>query len=160
MNNYPRQADFNLERYLGKWYELVRSKAMPFQKGNDVTAQYTKINDSTIEVFNRELRTSGFSDIKGTATVAGNAHVHVNFSKSYWMRWLFKYDLVVADTDYENYSVCYSDIGYWPFRRRHVWILTRHPVEGKKYLEDKIKFIEQELGVKRNELFFTEHKHF
>ena len=157
----PRKENFELERYYGKWYEIARTKNIPFEKGTDVTATYTKIDETTFEVHNRELRTDDFKEIKGTGTVAGNAHVYINFFNRFpWLGKIFKSSLYIADTDYENFSICYSDISFWPFKRRFVWILTRHPVKGKEILEEKIQYLKEELGVESEDIFFPDHKHF
>ena len=46
------QADYNIEKFLGTWYELKRNYDLPFEGGDCVTAQYAKRTDGGIDVTN------------------------------------------------------------------------------------------------------------
>jgi apolipoprotein D and lipocalin family protein len=62
--------NFDLERYLGKWYTLYQVQ-MPFQSpdGTDVTATYDPLPNGLVRVVNREYdpRTGQWREIIGTA---------------------------------------------------------------------------------------------
>ena len=53
------QKDFDLERYLGVWYEMKRSESVTFEKGTCVTARYSLLDSGYVEVLNSILLYSG-----------------------------------------------------------------------------------------------------
>ena len=111
-----------LDRYLGKWYEIARYEA-PFQQGCVASqATYSMLPDSTIEVLN-ECRDKSFDGkvrkAKGKAWVVdsvSNAKLKVQFF------WPFSGDYWIIDLgkDYE-YSVVSEP------KRKFLWILSRTP---------------------------------
>jgi apolipoprotein D and lipocalin family protein len=59
--NITPVKNFNLERYLGRWYEIARLDHS-FERGlSKVTAEYTLRSDGGVRVLNR-----GYSDIEKT----------------------------------------------------------------------------------------------
>lgn len=50
--NAQPQQNFDLDRYLGRWYETYRSKSISFEDGECVTAEYSKRDDGQVRVFN------------------------------------------------------------------------------------------------------------
>ena len=47
--------NFNIERYMGKWYEQFRDASMLFQQGECDTADYSINEDGSVKVVNSEL---------------------------------------------------------------------------------------------------------
>jgi apolipoprotein D and lipocalin family protein len=115
-------ADFKLERYLGKWYEIARMDHS-FERGlTHVTAEYSLRDDGGVGVVNR-----GFSQSKNVWKEAqGKAYFvegpHSGFLKvSFFGPFYGSY--VVFELDRENYGyslVCGPD-------RSYLWILARKP---------------------------------
>lgn len=124
----PRRADppvvphLDLDRYLGRWYEIAHLPAF-FQRGCvATTATYALRDDGDIEVVNR-CRKGGLdgkpSDAKGKAWVVDeetNAKLKVQFfwpfSGDYWV--------LALDDDYRWALVGSPD-------RDYLWILSRTP---------------------------------
>ncbi len=113
----------DLERYLGKWYEIA-SFPQSFQKGcNCSTAEYFKTDDDYIRVLNscRKGSPSGeLSTAEGKAFVIDtltNAKLKVQFF------WPFKGDYWIIDLA-DDYS--YAVVGH-P-NREYLWILSRTPI--------------------------------
>jgi apolipoprotein D and lipocalin family protein len=113
----------DVQRYLGKWYEIA---LLPnsFQKGcNCTTAEYSLIDSETIRVINTCNKDSvdGEPDqIKGKAFVvenSGNAKLRVQFF------WPFRGDYWILELDKDNYS--YAVVG--APSRKYLWILSRKP---------------------------------
>lgn len=119
----------DLERYIGKWYEIARFD-QKFQKNcTAVTATYSKRRDGDIKVLNtcRLYNPTGKSKQSiGRAWVndkVSNAKLRVQFflirfrinslAGNYW----------IIELDQENYS--YAVIG--DPTRRYLWILSRSP---------------------------------
>jgi apolipoprotein D and lipocalin family protein len=108
-----------LEKYLGKWYEIARLPA-GFQKDCDqTTATYSLLKNGEISVLNECVRDGKYKKAKGKAKVADkttNAKLKVTFFwPFYGDYWIIKlgeaYDYAVVGTP----------------NRRYLWILSRTP---------------------------------
>merc|ERR1711962_38691 len=119
---------FELDRYLGLWYEQKRVPAS-FQKDTScVRAEYGLNDKGEVTVYNVATKKDGsFDDIRGTAYIPDPAHpgeLKVDFpgvpvDGDYW----------ILDTDYDNYAVVYACVDY-VFGLIHfefAWILARVP---------------------------------
>ena len=143
--------DFDLDRYLGTWYEIARLDHR-FERGLDkVSATYTKRTDGGIDVLNRGFnsQTSSWKEAKGRAYPvgkAGQASLKVTFF------WPFYAGYNIIELDRENYQyalVCGPS-------KKYLWILARttqleEPV--LKQLVAKAKLY----GFKTDELIFVDH---
>ena len=112
----------DLERYLGRWYEIA-SYPMFFQKGcTATTADYSLREDGLIEVINscRKNTLDGkLKEAKGRAKVVDaetNATLKVSFFGPFWG----DYWIIDLDPDYQ-----WAVVG-GP-KRKYLWILSRTP---------------------------------
>lgn len=112
-----------VNRYIGKWYEIAM---LPnnFQKGcNCTTAEYSIIDEETIRVINSCRKDSVNGEVEeatGKAFVVegtNNAKLRVQFF------WPFRGDYWIIDLDRENYQ--YAVVG--APSRKYLWILSRTP---------------------------------
>ncbi len=121
--NYPPldvvdKVDIN--RYIGKWYEIAR---LPFsqQEGcSCTTAEYEIIDSTTLRVINKCMKEGELDDANGKAFVvegSNNAKLRVQFF------WPFRGDYWVIELDKENYK--YAVVG--TPSRKYMWILSRTP---------------------------------
>ena len=98
----------DVERYMGLWYQLAAYETSFNQGLVAVTAEYTLLDDGTVQVFNRGYKDSfdGVVDeILGSATIANtktNAELIVNFPSVPFNFPFANYLIVVLDQ--ENYS--------------------------------------------------------
>ena len=112
----------DLNRYLGKWYEIASYPAW-FQKGcNASTAEYSLMPDGKIQVINRCRKGSLDGPLKESN---GKAEVVDNITKAklkVWFFWPFKGDywIIDLDPDYQWAVVGEPD-------RKYLWILSRTP---------------------------------
>lgn len=117
----------DVERYMGLWYQLAAYETNFNQGLVAVTAEYTLLDDGTVQVFNRGYQDSfdGVVDeILGTATVVNtdtNAELIVNFPSVPFNFPFANYLIVVLDQ--ENYS--YAAVTD-PFKST-LFILSRTP---------------------------------
>lgn len=112
----------DVQRYLGKWYEIASFPHF-FQRGcTGTTATYTLKDDGRVDVLNechkdsldgKKTRAHGTAEVVDTKT---NAKLKV------WFFWPFKGDYWVIDLG-ANYD--YAVIGH-P-NRKYLWILSRTP---------------------------------
>jgi apolipoprotein D and lipocalin family protein len=143
--------NFQLERYLGKWYEIARLDHS-FERGlSRISAEYSMNADGSVKVIN-----SGFSDkdkkwkkAEGTARFVKSSDqgfLKVSFFGPFYGSY------VILELDHQNYSyalVCGPD-------RSYLWILARTPVisdELKKSLVAKAAA----LGFKTENLIWVKH---
>lgn len=109
-----------LERYLGKWYEIAKFQ-QNFEKGcTDVTAEYSLRHDGKISVINTCTKDGRPKTSEGVASIddkASNAKLEVQF------QWPFsgKYWIIALAPDYS-----YAVVGH-P-NRKYLWILNRKPI--------------------------------
>ena len=108
-----------LEKYLGKWYEIAHLPAK-FQEGcNETTATYTLSKDGSISVLNQSIKNGKVKQAKGKAKVVdrkSNAKLKVTFF------WPFygDYWIIKLGNDYD-----YAVVG--TPNRKYLWILSRTP---------------------------------
>ena len=127
-----RVVDFvDLDRYLGKWYEIA-SYPTWFQRGCTAsTAEYALLPDGKIEVTNRcrNDRTDGpVKESKGKAEVVDP---NTNAKLKVWFFWPFKGNYWIIDLD-DTYQ--WAVVG--EPKRKYLWILSRTPtMEESLYRE-------------------------
>lgn len=121
--NYPPLEvvdKVDIDRYIGKWYEIAR---LPFsqQEGcSCTTSQYEIIDSTTLRVINKCIKEGELDDANGKAFVvegSNNAKLRVQFF------WPFRGDYWVIELDKENYQ--YAIVG--TPSRKYMWILSRRP---------------------------------
>jgi len=122
----------DLDRYLGKWYEIA-TIPMRFQLGcNCVTAEYSLKENGRVKVVNscrKDSPTGPFKSVTGQAKVvkgSNNAKLKVSFFWPFWGNyWIINLD----DKDYQWAVV--SDPS-----RKYLWILSRTPqMDDELYLK-------------------------
>jgi apolipoprotein D and lipocalin family protein len=121
-----------LEKYLGKWYEIAHLPAK-FQEGcNETTATYTLSKDGSISVLNQCIKDGKMKQAKGKAKVVdknSNAKLKVTFF------WPFYGDYWIIKLG-NNYD--YSVVG--TPNRKYLWILSRTPKMDYKLYSQLIEF--------------------
>jgi apolipoprotein D and lipocalin family protein len=134
MSNLPLPVveNVDVDRYLGKWYEIARYPNS-FEAGCEgVTAEYALREDGRISVVNscRDVETGEVVQrIEGVARVAdpsNSAKLRVQFF------WPFEGDYWIIDLDEENYE--YAVVG--EPGRRFLWILSRSPQMDEALYEE------------------------
>ncbi len=138
-----------LEKYLGKWYEIAH---LPFRfekNCTDITATYTLSKDGKILVLNECLKDGKPKRAKGKAKVVDKdtgAKLKVSFFgpfyADYWIIDLGKeYDYAVVGTP----------------NRKYLWILSRTPQMDDSLFFHLIESIKQK-GFNVDKLIKTRHK--
>lgn len=136
----------DLNRYLGRWYEIARIDHS-FQKGCiDSTADYSLREDGDIRVINRCRKVSPEGKI---TAIEGRARV-LDKGTNAWLKvqffWPFEGDYVIIDLDGSNYS--YAVVGHPS--RDYLWVLSRSPqMDNDLYEEIMKKISRQGYDVKR-----------
>lgn len=112
---------FELDRYLGRWYEIARLDHS-FERGLvDVTAEYRRRPDGRVDVVNRgyDPKAGRWKEANGVARFAGAPDVgslEVTFFGPFWGG----YNILVLDPAYRHALVAGPN-------RDYLWILAREP---------------------------------
>ena len=160
LGNNGYQPNFQVDQYLGKWYEMARSKSIRFEKGDDTTAEYGKLDDNKISVVNTEYLADGTKNwVSGYAVPAGDnpAHLLVTFGKNWFTKW-FKGDYRVMETDYKEYAIVYSEttiLWLWSFKM--AWILSRDPHISQDRVTELLNRLQQLTGLSPDSMRRTSH---
>ncbi|MET0091472.1 MAG: lipocalin family protein [Candidatus Thiodiazotropha sp.] len=144
--------NFDLQRYLGKWYEIARLDHS-FERGLDnITAEYTLRDDGGVRVVNR-----GYSSEDGDwRTAEGKAYFVEDPTKGYLKVSFFGpfYGAyVVFDLDPENYQYAFvsgPDSDY-------LWFLSRTPQVSEELLE-RFRRESRALGFDVDQLIYVKHE--
>ncbi|KJY95713.1 lipocalin family protein [Pseudoalteromonas ruthenica] len=124
-------SPFNLERYMGTWYEIARMPH-PFEEGlSRVTATYSQNDDGSVKVINRGFNAEEqqWSQAEGKAKFVGDpntGHLKVSFFGPFYSSY------VVFGLDQENYQYAYVS-GY---NTDYAWLLAREKEVDEQRLED------------------------
>ena len=140
---------FDLNRYLGKWYEIARFD-FRFERGlNNTTANYSLNTDGTVKVLNRGFKydENKWEEAIGKAkqVADGKAMLKVSFFGPFYGG----YNVLALDSEYKYALVSGSNLDY-------LWILSREttiPDDIKtRYLE-----LAGKLGFDTSKLIWVEH---
>lgn len=115
----PVVSGFEVEKYLGKWYEISRLPNW-FEKGmTDVSVEYFLLENGTIKVVNRGIRDGEEKSITGYARFVGRSDsgdLEVSFFRPFYS----PYRIIKLAPDYRYSVVTSADEEY-------LWILSRTP---------------------------------
>lgn len=142
---------FDVNRYMGKWYEIARLDHS-FERGmTDVSANYTLKPDGTVEVLNRGFNTKReeWKSATGKALFTGSPD-RGSLKVSFFGPFYGGYHLIALDqSGYQWALVAGPD-------RDYLWILARD-----KKIPDAVKndllSIAQKLGFNTEKLIWVEH---
>ena len=127
-------TDFELDRYLGKWYEIARLDHS-FERGlSRVTAEYSLRSDGGVLVRNRGFSASEneWKDAEGKAYFVNSdseGYLKVSFFGPFYGSY------VVFELDRENYQYAFVS---GP-NTKYLWLLSRTPSVEPELIE---KFVE------------------
>jgi len=149
--NVTPVENFELNRYLGKWYEIARLDHS-FERGLErITAEYSMRDDGGVSVVNR-----GYSIEDDEWKVAEGKAYFVNDVNSGYLKVSFfgpfYGSYVVFEIDQEGYEYAFvsgPDTSY-------LWLLSRTP-KLKQEIIEKFKRISKELGFDTSKLILVNH---
>jgi len=144
--------DFELNRYLGKWYEIARLDHS-FERGlENVTAEYAMRKDGGVSVLNR-----GYSPEKNKWKEArGKAYFVKNTNEGYLKVSFFGPfygSYVVFELDKKDYQYAFisgPDTSY-------LWLLARTPALPQEVM-DRFKQRSKELGFDTSKLIYVKQQ--
>jgi len=142
--------EIDVDRYLGKWYEIARLDHS-FERGlSRVTAEYSMREKGGIRVVNRgyDAVKKKWREAEGKAYFMGergSGRLKVSFFGPFYGG----YNIIELDSAYSYALIC----GY---SRDYLWILARTPTLDRKIKEKLVKKAKS-LGFAVDELIFPGH---
>lgn len=142
---------FELNRFLGTWYEIARLDHR-FERGmSNVTATYSMRDDGVVRVVNNgyETENSEWNEAIGKATFVGDANVG-QLKVSFFGPFYGGYNIIELDKENYQYAlVSGADRG-------SLWILARTPKLENEVLSTLVSKA-QELDFPTDELIYVDH---
>ena len=149
--NIEPVTDFDVNRYLGTWYEIARLDHS-FERGlQQVTAEYSLRDDGGIKVVNRGFDTQKqeWDEATGKAYFVGDKNIG-QLKVSFFGPFYGGYNIIALDEAYQYAMVCGPD-------RSYLWILARTPDLDQSIVEDLVKAAGG-LGFATQELIYVDHE--
>lgn len=143
--------DFELDRYLGKWYEIARLDHS-FERGlSNISAEYSLRDDGGVKVINRGYSTEDakWNQAEGKAYFVDetdNGHLKVSFFGPFYGSY------VIFELDKKNYQYAFvsgPDTSY-------LWLLARTTAIDNT-IKNQFVSRSSELGFDTSKLIFVEH---
>ena len=129
----PAVCGFELQKYLGKWYEISRLPNW-FERGmSEVTAEYFPVDDGSIRVINRGIKNGREKSISGYARFAGKSDVG-ELEVSFFRPFYSPYRIIKLASDY-RYSVVTDRDG------DYLWVLSRTPQLPQEDMDEIFRFL-------------------
>ena len=141
---------FDVDRYMGTWYEIARFDLRFERNLNNTTATYSLNEDGSVKVTNR-----GFNYVKGQWKETVGKAKFVGDSKEARLKVSFfgpfygGYNVIALDPDYTYALIAGSSLDY-------LWILARTKTIPEELKQEYIR-IAREIGFNTDELIWVEH---
>lgn len=125
--------NFDIERYLGKWYEIARLDHKFERNMSNVSATYTANDSGDITVVNRgyKVKTGQWKSIQGVARPIGNENTG-SLKVSFFGPFYGGYHIIDLDQQTYSYAMVVGP------NRSYFWILSRERVMNEALLNELV----------------------
>jgi apolipoprotein D and lipocalin family protein len=142
--------DFDLEKYLGKWYEIARLDFVFEKNLNNTTAEYSLNDDGSIKVINRGYNYIKNKNVESTGKVKFTGDSNEGKLKvSFFGPFYSGYNILAIDSDYKYALVVGKNLKY-------MWLLSREKTMPQNIKEEYLK-IASDLGYNTSALIWVKH---
>ena len=142
--------NFDVEKYMGQWYEIDRFDFRFERNMDNTTAEYTLNNNQTVSVLNqgRDYVKNKWKSAKGVAKFVG-AKDEGRLKVSFFRPFYGSYNIIALDRDYQYALIVGKNTKY-------MWILSR-----SKTIPDDVKNnyldLAKNLGFDIDKLIWVKH---
>ncbi|XP_063548914.1 uncharacterized protein LOC134756051 [Cydia strobilella] len=135
--DYQPMANFNMNRFLGTWYEAERYFTVSELGSRCVTTKYEQTPEGRILVSNEITNSlTGMKRVMdGHLQVIGRegeGRIIVKYSS---LPVPYDNEFSILDTDYDNYAVMWSCSGIGPVHTQNAWVLTRDRLANMQIMQ-------------------------
>ncbi len=151
-NSVKPVSNFDVQNYVGKWYEIARLDHS-FEEGlSQVTAEYSLKDDGGVSVLNRGFlaEENQWEEAEGKAYFVNGeseGYLKVSFFGPFYGSY------VVFDLDTEHYQYAFVS---GP-NTDYLWLLARTPTVDQQIIDRFVKMA-KERGFDTDKLIFVDHK--
>lgn len=143
----PAVSGFETDKYLGQWYEIARLPNW-FENGmSNVSAEYSRQPDNSLQVINRGMKNGKEKSVTGKIRQHGKSDTG-ELEVSFFWPFYASYRIIKLAPDY-RYSVVMGDTP------EYLWILSRTPHLAPADLQEIITFLETH-GFPVDKLIFSQ----
>ncbi len=148
--NMEPVGNFDLQRYLGKWYEIARFDFTFERNLSQVTAEYSMNQDGSVRVVNRGFNYAkdDWQESVGRARFRGSP-TEGALEVSFFGPFYGGYNIIALDENYQYALVAGKDLNY-------LWILSRTPTMPSDILTEYL-ILAESLGFEIDNLVWTVH---
>lgn len=148
--NAKAVENFDLNRYLGSWYEIARFDFRFERDMNNVMAQYSLNEKNDVDVLNSgyNYKKEEWVSANGVAKFRGNKNIAA-LKVSFFGPFYSGYNVIALDDDYKYALVAGKSLDY-------LWILSREKSIPEDIKEEYLS-IAQEIGYDTSKLIWVEH---
>jgi apolipoprotein D and lipocalin family protein len=143
--------NFQIQRYLGTWYEIARLDHI-FERGlSNVSATYTLRKDGGIDVLNKgfDQKNDKWKQVKGRAYFLKDNTIG-QLKVTFFWPFYGGYNLISLDKDNYSYALVCGP------KRSYLWILAREKTLDQPVIDNLVETADK-LGFKTENLIFIEH---
>lgn len=142
--------NFDVKKYMGKWYEIARFDYRFEKHLNNVTAQYDLNSDGSVKVVNRgyNYKKKRWQEVEGKAKFVSSPKIAA-LKVSFFGPFYSGYNVVAIDDNYSSALVAGKNLNY-------LWILSREtniPAATK----EKFITIAEQIGYDTSKLIWVNH---
>ena len=149
-NNHIEKVEsvknFDITKYIGKWYEIARIDNSFEKNCNFVTADYSLRNDGGIDVVNKCTKDDGKEKVANGVGYFVKENSVGLLKVSFFRPFYGNYNIILLADDY-SYSVVSSG-------EKYLWILSRSCTLDQKVLDDILIKL-RNLNLKVENLIYT-----
>ena len=142
--------NFNIDRYLGKWYEVARFDFRFERDLNNTTATYTMMDNGSVKVVNRgfNYKSKEWKEAVGKAKFVEDPSV-ARLKVSFFGPFYGGYNVIALDEEYKYALIAGGS-------RDYLWILSRETSIPETVKADYLSIAES-YGFDTSNLIWVEH---
>lgn len=143
---------FDIQRYLGQWYEIARLDHSFERNMNNVSATYQLQEDGSVKVINRgyDTKRQAWKEAIGRALFIGDSHT-ASLKVSFFGPFYGGYHVIALDQEHYRWSLVAGP------DRDYLWILARDKTLPND-VREKLVSQAQALGFATEKLIWVEQK--